>query len=387
MGKLTLKEQICTRAQELGIDLLGFAEAHDFDREYSWLVERKQDGRDSTFEESDIGLRCSPRISLPGAKTLISAAVAYPAPDKLRPPRDGVPRGAVSCHSWGRDYHIVLGEKLRELSSFIEERGRQLFGAEDTTCAVRTECFVDTGPLLDRAVARRAGLGFIGKNTCLITPEYGSWVFLGELVTNLELPPDEELDAGCGDCSLCLQACPTGALVEPYKLDSSRCLGYLTLQSGSIPEEFRTPLGSTLYGCDICQRVCPQNRETAGFNEEAFEPCIEEAYPRLLPLFSLSNREFREQFGHLAGAWRRLKTWQRNALVVLGNRRVQQAQELLKGLLTHERWEFRALSGWALGRLGDTTAVKALSQQLQQEKNCEVRRELEDSLVALTDEP
>jgi len=376
VGAEVLKSKVRRRASQLGIDVIGFAAADEFEREREWLEQRASEGRASGFEEEDVDLRCTPRRLLEGAQTLISAAIAYPSLRELAQPRDGRLRGRISSHSWGRDYHKVLADRLDELARYLEAES----GEVDRS--VRSRVFVDTGPLLDRAVAARAGVGYIGKNTSLITREYGSWVFLGEILTTVWLPPDEPLAGDCGTCELCIKACPTGALVGPYRLDASRCLAQLTQERDLPAINYRKAFGSTLYGCDICQNVCPQNRGVLRYQEADFTPKEAEAYPELLQLFSMSNREFQEAFGHLAGAWRQLSTWQRNALVIIGNRRYEPARGLLQHLLNHRRVVFRGLAAWGLGRIGDKRSLEALHDRLKVETDPEVKAELDEALCA-----
>ena len=179
----------------------------------------------------------------------------------------------------------------------------------------KVKSMVDTGELSDRAVAERAGIGWSAKNCSIITPEFGSYVYLGEMITNIPFEPDVPMEDECGDCTLCLDACPTGALIQGGQLNAQRCIAFLTQTKTSIPEEFRAKIGNRVYGCDTCQTVCPKNKGKHNFHQRAFHPDPELAKPLLQPMLSLSNRQFKEKFGHVSGSWRGKNPIQRNAII------------------------------------------------------------------------
>lgn len=236
-------------------------------------------------------IRSDPKLRFPEAKSVICLALNYyptVPPDPSVP--EGSPRGKVARYAWGEDYHTIIEEKLALLISAIEDRGGRCWKG-----------YVDHGPLLERAFAERAGLGFIGKNTTLITPDYGSWVFLAEVVTDLELIEDLPMTSQCGSCRRCLDACPTGALTEAYRLDARRCISYLTIENKKeIPEEFHPQMEGWLFGCDICQEVCPYNRIPVQTDVERFSP--ERGAGPSLSLEEIrsieDNRRFKERFSH-----------------------------------------------------------------------------------------
>jgi epoxyqueuosine reductase len=203
--------------------------------------------------------RSDPSAVLPGAKSIISLAMNYFHGDHGAPPHDR--SGKVARYAWGADYHTVIERKLEALEQWLREREPSL----------QSRRYVDHGPVLERAVAQEAGLGFIGKNTMLITESFGSWVFLAELITNLDLAPDPPQTTQCGSCRLCLDACPTNAFTGPFELDATRCISYLTIELKSeIPESQRAGLGEWFFGCDVCQEVCPYNHQTPATAEPAF---------------------------------------------------------------------------------------------------------------------
>lgn len=369
------KEAISQYARQIGIDKIGFASAEPFVELKQRLVEHRAKGYESGFEEPDLDKRTIPELSLEGAQSLIAIALAYPSkladPPKSKP---GAYRGILSRSAWGTDYHHVLRDKLDRLGKFIKQ----------LEPSAKIESMVDTGALSDRAVAERAGLGWVGKNCALITPEFGSWVYLGELLTNLPLPPDKPVEDGCGDCNLCVEACPTGALVQGGQLDSQKCVAYLTQVKDFIPEQYRGKIGNRLYGCDTCQIVCPKNRGINVTHHPEFTPDPEVAKPLLLPLLSMSNKQFAQTFGHTSAAWRGKKPIQRNAILALGHFRDKTAvPELIRLLHNDPRPVIRGTSAWALGRIGGGEAIAALQTAAENEQDEAVRQELAQALEKL----
>jgi epoxyqueuosine reductase len=245
---------------------------------------------------------------------------------------------------------------------------------------------VDTGALVDRAVAERAGIGFSAKNCAIISPEWGSWIYLGEMVTNLPLPPDMPVQEGCGDCTKCIDACPTGALVGPGELNAQACISYLTQTKGFLSEDYMTKIGNRLYGCDTCQIVCPHNRGKNWNHRPELLPDPEIVKPLLMPILDLSNREFKEKFGSSSAAWRGKKPIQRNAVIALGNFKERSAVPKLTEIMLREvRPEMRGTAAWALGRIGGAEALAAVEQALQGEEDETVRGMLgraQDKLLA-----
>lgn len=369
------KQAIISYAREIGIDKIGFAAADPFTELRERLVEHREKGYESGFEEPDLNKRTEPELLLAGARSLISIALAYPSklenPPKSEP---GAYRGILCRAAWGTDYHLVLREKLDKLAAFITQ----------LEPGARIESMVDTGALSDRAVAERAGLGWVGKNCALITPEYGSWVYLGELITNLPLPPDQPVEEGCGDCNRCVDACPTGALVQGGQLNAQRCIAYLTQVKDFIPDEFRGKIGNRLYGCDTCQTVCPKNRGIHAAHHPEFLPDPEVAKPLLLPLLEMSNKEFKEKFGLSSSSWRGKKPIQRNAILALAHFKDRTAVPALIRLLQGDpRPVIRGTAAWALGKIGGAEAREALERARQEEKTAEVLEEIEKGIKLL----
>jgi epoxyqueuosine reductase len=364
-----LREEIRSHAAALGIDKIGFASADPFLEMKQLLIEHRAKGYESGFEEPDIEKRVHPELSLEEPRSIIAIAVAYPSAMSNAPrSAPGAYRGQISRSAWGRDYHHVLRDRLAKLEAYIHER---VEGA-------RMESMVDTGALVDRAAAQRAGIGWSGKNCAVITPEWGSWVYLGEMITNLPFPPDTPVTEDCGDCTLCLDACPTGALVGPGELNASRCISFVTQTKGVVEdEELRTLIGNRLYGCDTCQIVCPKNKGKNWTHQPELQPDPEQALPLLQPLLFMSNREFKERFGDSAASWRGKKPIQRNAIIALGNYRDKSAIPALSELLKSDpRPEIRATTAWALGKIGGPEAKEAICRALTQEQEETVRKEL-----------
>lgn len=374
-----LKAELKAAAPELGIDDIGFTTAEPFLYLKSILQEHRDNGYDSGFEEPDLDKRTLPALqSGEQPLSIIAVAVAYPSkmedPPKSEP---GARRGILARASWGKDYHHVLREALAKLESFIRER---VPGAV-------LESMVDTGVLVDRAVAERAGIGFSGKNCAIISPKWGSWIYLGEMVTNIPFPPDQAVQEGCGDCTKCIDACPTGALVGPGQLNAQACISYLTQTKDFLSDEYMTKMGNRLYGCDTCQIVCPHNRGKNWTHRPELLPDPEIVKPLLLPILDLSNREFKEQFGSSSAAWRGKKPIQRNAVIALGNFKEQSAvPKLTEILLKEARPEMRGAAAWALGRIGGVEALAAVEQALQGESDDNVRGMLSRAQDKLLDQ-
>jgi epoxyqueuosine reductase len=403
--EVALAETIKRRALEIGFDLAGIAplavwEDLKFSRQW---VERGYGGEMRYLENPK---RDDPRRILPSARSVICVGLIYnadlpystevcrPRPPSLGPTRrchplpkgegqevwsrgDG-PRAWISRYAWGKDYHDVMRTKLEQLCAAVEALAQ----------GVETRAYVDTGPVVERAFARLSGIGWMGKNTCLINQQKGSWFFLGVILTSLELAPDLPAPDRCGSCTRCIEACPTGALVEPYVMDGSRCIAYFTIElKGPIPVEFRPAVGANVFGCDICQDVCPWNsrsrgqelgfrgqpREGAAANrvgaaattgmtefqplqiEVEKQPCATfSLFNPLLEALALSEEDFHSLFGRSPLKRTKYRGWLRNLCVAMGNSGDARFVPWLEHVSEHPDPVIREHAEWALARLRGT---------------------------------
>ncbi|MCF6410975.1 tRNA epoxyqueuosine(34) reductase QueG [Pseudalkalibacillus salsuginis] len=367
-----LKEKVIAYSKSIGIDKIGFTTADPFTELKERLRTQQENGFQSGFEEPDIKKRIHPELLLPKARSIISIALAYPSKMKDAPRSTRDDRRGIFCRaSWGKDYHDVLRSKMNQMEQYILELNPE----------AKVASMVDTGELSDRAVAQRAGIGWSGKNCATITPEFGSYVYLGELITTIPFEPDQPMTDQCGTCNKCVDACPTGALVTGGQLDSNKCIAFLTQTKGFLPERYREKLGNRLYGCDTCQQVCPENKGKDFHHHPEMEPDPEIAKPKLKPLLTISNREFREKFGPVAGSWRGKKPIQRNAIIALGNFKDATAlPELLHVLREDPRPVIRGTAAWSLGKIGGEEAEIVLKSAKEREKDEDVLAEIDRSL-------
>lgn len=313
--------------------------------------------------------RSDPREILPECESILVLGVPYPAPREPNRP------GRVSSYAWNQDYHDVIPERLKRLVSMLEERtGRE----------VPHRWYTDTGPLLERELAQRAGLGWIGKNTCLIDPQKGSCFFLAEILLGLPLEPDRPLTHDyCGSCTRCIEACPTGCILPNRTIDANRCLSYLTIELRSaIPPDLRSPMGDWVFGCDVCQLVCPWNQRFAEKNTpwEAFRFQSEVADPALEREIALSEEKFRRKFKGSPVKRAKRRGYLRNVAVAIGNEKMGEALSGLEQALQDPEPLIRSHAAWALGEIGGQKAGRALKNALQTEVAREVRAEIEQAM-------
>ena len=381
----SLSQQIKSKAKELGFELSAILRPEPMAtfgffsewiaRNYHGEMEYLRNRRDERKHVLSL---------MPEAKTIVLVAMNYYHParhDTLEVPPD---RGVISRYAWGDDYHDVMKKRLKLLLAWLED---------ETGLPLSGRAYVDTGPILERELAARGGLGFIGKNTCLISPRFGSWLFLGELLLPVELYPDESLPpeisaltdnslGTCGGCTKCIDACPTGALIAPYLIDARKCISYLTIElKGPIPKELRPSIGNRIFGCDICQEVCPWNRKFSRLsNHPEFAPRPGLEVPSLIELMVLDDEGFREKFRKSPIKRAKRRGFLRNVAVALGNWGSEEAVPvLLKSLHDHEPL-IRGHSAWALGRICTEEAMKGLREVLPDEPSDWVRQEIMSAL-------
>jgi epoxyqueuosine reductase len=305
--------------------------------------------------EQGVLLRSGVEVAMPWARSVVVCAVNYNAegPLSIDPAEQGT--GWIARYAWsgredaeGRlapsDYHDEMLGKLRRVETALHER-----------CGCETKCYVDTGPLVERTAAAKAGVGWIGKNACVLNQQLGSWLLLGVIVTSLELPQAEQLQVAadrCGSCTRCIDACPTGALVVPREMDASRCIAYLTIEKkGPIEEEFREAMGRQVFGCDICQDVCPWNRKAPIAQKEGMLPRREMVNPALEWLAEMDAAEFRRWFKASPVERTRKKRLHRNVAIAMGNSGETRFVPQLEAWSAGEDEVLAESAQWALGRI------------------------------------
>lgn len=328
-------------AEELGIDVVGAAPAEAYEETERHIRERRARGlfADMRFTMAQPEVSCHPETLLPSARTVVSAALCYFAPG----PSPGSGDGKLPRYSWA-DHYSELRQKLDEL-------GRRLGG--------KYRVLVDANQHVDREGAARAGVGFYGKNTLLITRRFGSWVVLGTLVTDVEIEPDVPLELDCGSCTLCIEACPTGALDEPGVVDSTRCLSYWTQSPEPIPEEYREELGAQVYGCDICQDVCPWNRGVEKRRAHAEPPPEAEPVVSLRAWLEAPDDELAARYDRLYFPRNDARYLRRNALVAAGNSGDAALVDVIRPYVHDGDPLLREHAEWALERLEGADAEEA----------------------------
>ncbi|MCE2465440.1 MAG: tRNA epoxyqueuosine(34) reductase QueG [Dehalococcoidia bacterium] len=375
---MSLEEQVKGWTRELGFDLVGVTSADRFDDHESVTLERIGSGlMDGLpwYTPSRVRRGSRPEELLPGARSIITVGLSYHVDQLQGVP--STPAGKVARYAWGDDYHKVMKKKLKLLAAKL---------SEELADGARSRWYVDDGPMLDRAAASRAGIGWFGKSTNLLTRTHGSWVFLGQLVTDVELAPDEPLKKTCGSCVRCIDICPTGAIVAPYVLDNRRCISYLTIENrGEIPREMRPLMGDWVFGCDLCQDVCPVNFKAAPSREEAFRAVRFDVLD-LAGMLELTDEEFRERFRSSPIKRATKAGLQRNVCVALGNAGDPGSVAPLAKALKQGDALVRGHAAWALGQIGGEKAILALEEAACIEVDAHVRDEIAASLDAAREE-
>lgn len=351
MDYLELTHYIKEEALALEFDLVGMAPAGPFEETQARLLEHIEQGRIAGlawFTPQRARFSSDPANLLPGVRSIISLGISY-LQDQPALQDTARPRGRVARYAWGKDYHDVLKAKMQTLF----EKIKAATGAEEA------RLLVDTARIVDRAVAQRAGLGFFGKNTNLINRPFGSYIFLAEILTDLELEYDPPAWGTCGRCTRCLDACPTAAITEPWTVNNDRCISYLTIElKGSVPEELRPGMGEWIFGCDICQEVCPYNKKARPGNHAEFAPTeAEDSAPDLLAWLRLTEKEetFRQKFRGTPLLRPKRPGLRRNIAIALGNRAEPATLPALRAALeTESDLTVREHLTWAIARIEGT---------------------------------
>jgi epoxyqueuosine reductase len=346
-------------AAEAGFELAGIAPIADFS-ELNYFPQWIADGYAGEMkylearDEAGTLKRASLRTVAPWARSVIVCAINYNTAHPYSIQADDPRRGWISRYAWSReDYHEGVAERLHQVEAGLREAvARRAFPAAREVPELRTRCYVDTGPLVERVYAKYAGIGWIGKNTCILNQKIGSWLFLGVILTSLDLEAEVPHPDRCGTCTRCIDACPTNALVEPYRLDSNLCIAYLTIEKrGSIPEPMRDGIGRHVFGCDICQDVCPWNRKAPVTSAPEFQPREGLVNPALEWLAEITAEDFRQKFR--GSPIRRAKRdgIRRNAVIAMGNSGDRRFVPALERLTADDDAVLSEQAGWALSKL------------------------------------
>lgn len=367
-------ERLEARARELGAGRMRIAPAFADALSRERLSESFARGDLATWNYDDryAATASNPQAILEGARSVICIAVPYATPPRRRSPL----RGRVSNYAWSRDYHRRVRAILFELAAMIDDYAQ----------APVTAVACDTKPIAERAFAAQSGLGWIGKHTNLITPDLGSFVFLGEIVTSLDFETGEPLKKTCGSCSRCVDACPTGALRGDYTIDATRCIADLNQRTDAIPRAMRPLIGDWVWGCDLCQLACPPTSRAGSKGGDEAAPFDETtAAPPLVELLKLRSGEFKRRYAPTAMGWRGGAVLRRNAAVALGNALDRSAvPALIDALADDPHPMVRGHAAWALGRIGSPAAVDALRRRSKAETDASVREEIDTALEPLS---
>jgi epoxyqueuosine reductase len=343
----SLKQAIKEESLQLGFTLVGFTTPdpppHRSTFE-NWLTMGRHGNMDYLASERSRACRADPRQILPGCRSILVLGIRYPNPNSFERREGQVSRGKVASYAWGWDYHMVLPERMRALVAFIESK---------VGYSVPHRWYTDTGPVLERDLAQRAGLGWIGKNTCLINPRQGSYFLLAEIFLGLELEADQPITIDhCGKCTRCLQACPTQCILPDRTLDARRCISYQTIElKDSMPPELRSLLGNWVFGCDICQQVCPWNRFATPEGDLAFAARADVPHPDLIHELGLSTEAINRKFKSSPVKRAKRRGYLRNVAVALGNSGSREAIPALEKALEDPEPLVREHVDWALEQI------------------------------------
>jgi epoxyqueuosine reductase len=366
-NELPLKERLIARAGEAGFDAVRIASADAAPEAAARLAEWLARGRHGAmgWMEGTAARRGRPRDLWPEAKSVVMLAMNY-GPDEnplaLLEARD---RAAISVYARNRDYHDLVKSRLKQVARWLAE-----------TAGAEVKVFVDTAPVMEKPLAEAAGIGWQGKHTNLVSRDFGSWLFLGSIFTTLDLAPDAPHEDRCGECSRCLDICPTKAFPAPYQLDARRCISYLTIESKDhIPREFRKAIGNRIYGCDDCLAVCPWNKFAQGAREIALQPRDDLRAPLLAELASLDDANFRSRFSGSPVKRIGRDRFIRNVLIAIGNSGERSLGSIARAHLRDASPLVRAMAVWALGELMPDEARSLAAEAYAREEDAGVKEE------------
>jgi epoxyqueuosine reductase len=347
-------------AEEAGFDLAGIAPAADaseLEHFPEWIAAGHAGEMKYLEARDDSGdlKRASLARVAPWARSVIVCAINYNTANPYSTEVHDPDRGWISRYAWSREeYHDAVLRRLKQVEAALHQtvEAGLVWGGHSCPPILTTRTYVDTGPIVERVFAKYAGVGWIGKNTCIINQKKGSWLFLGVILTSLELTPDLPAPDRCGSCTRCIEACPTEAILAPYQLDSNKCISYLTIEKrGSIPEDLRAGMGRHVFGCDICQDVCPWNRKAPASTASEFEPRPGLVNPALAWLAEMSTEEFRDAFRRSPIRRAKRSGLRRNAVIAMGNSGNREFLPLLDQLAADEDFSVADTARWAKARL------------------------------------
>jgi epoxyqueuosine reductase len=347
-----LTTHIKAQAQALGFDLIGIAPVQE-SPELAFFARWIDAGYagEMHYLLRSLARRRDLRQVVPEAQSVVVCGLNYDTPYPYSTTHHDPTRGWIARYAWGEDYHRVLQEKLTRLQTYIT-----------TLVPAASKVYVDTGPVVERVYAKYAGLGWFGKNTCLLNTRLGSWLLLGEVILTIPLEYDRPAPDHCGTCTRCLDACPTNALLEPYVLDARRCIAYLTIElKGAIPEALRPQMGQHVFGCDICQDVCPWNRKRHFTTEPGLQPQPAQVHPSLAELAQLTPAAFKHRFRATALERTRRRGVLRNVCVAMGNSGNADFIPLLETLCEDDEELIREHAAWALAQLRKSPSITSAS--------------------------
>ena len=364
-----------TAARGAGFDLAGVAPVQDFDeldQFRKWIAAGRAGEMKYMEARDDAGdlKRASLHSTVPWVRSVIVCAINYNTDQPYSTEVSDPDRGWIARYAWGnQDYHDAVMDRLR----VVENKLRQVISDPDDS-ALQTRCYVDTGPIVERVYAKYAGVGWIGKNTCILNQQLGSWLFLGVILTSLELEPDLPAPDRCGTCTACIDACPTDALIGPYQLDSNLCISYLTIEKrGAIPEDMRDGMGRHVFGCDICQDVCPWNRKAPATSAEEFQAREGLVNPALEWLAEMTAEQFRETFRGSAVRRAKRTGLRRNTVIAMGNSRERRFEPLLKKLCGDADEVVAESAAWAAQRISTSLPGRMMTHLLQLRRQAQSR--------------
>jgi epoxyqueuosine reductase len=377
---MNLTQNIKEHALRLGFSLVGVTTSDPLFHEdvfMKWLEEGRHGEMGYLDSARSRECRAHPLRIIPECRSILVLGTRYPAPRYPDDSEGSAIRGRITSYAWGMDYHEILPGRMEKLVKFIEAQIGQ---------PVLNRWYTDTGPILERELAMRAGLGWIGKNTSLINPRHGSYYLLSEILLDFDLEADAPfLHDRCGTCHRCIDACPTSCILPDRTLDARRCISYLTIElNGSIPSELRPMMGQMVFGCDVCQQVCPWNRFADTLVDEAFSPMATLPEPDLDEELHLSVSEFSQKFRHSPIKRARRRGYFRNITVALGNLGNSQSVQGLADLLLNDPEAIvRSHAAWALGQIGGETSSRVLTSAFENEADEAVKLEIQAAINRL----